>query len=1191
MDFKNPWEDFIFDQTVDNINESSDCFNNIKLSNFPFLKSQLSSIDYLIKCEICNVMLLPESISLHYDDRHSEPSKFVSSAVLPYEAVSWCECQAEIDSKKDRTSKRTKVAPLKRPKRSTPNSLDATPYSVKVSISKTVITCGEVEKTSHEELREPVLLKLAKSDGKISQSEEVSKKPLKKPTESKPNERSVWSVVCPREHSSGNFYELTSKGQVEESRHLGKDMFECRSSFNHSNDSGIGSHANSVFRSSSYPPTPSLSPHLPSSSSSNVSDDTTFGFNQFRSEVANRPVSRSSHSSSSSGIGISDQHNTDSSITIPTTIFNVNSTKAVTSLPLSDMKSTSKCKVKCKLSTVCLRNNVPLGSTSSQPMFPGEALTKVHPSREAESAVYHLKNNRQEFDSKLVNSELRRNGFHSWITGERPTSSDATHKADNVRRLLAFQRLSTPRNQTILLQQAPRQIKSVHLAPSFISQYYQTENLEGNEASTSSDTNRFVQPNILIQPEKSSKLDVVNDGSSRINWPPESLISGPSGNMARSTGELQEFLEELEDTFDPLTQCGCLEMDDIKCKNSILCTVHTIEEKRRVPRQHDLRLLMREARKKQQILRQVPNTPCQQFPWAVQTSGSPNTVIDLTDEFSNNESFCETPGVLTYQTPRVPNHSQLLRHNTTFSAHDTQVRCPIYPNALNSNGPIDLRYVSNKLTARLHQRNKTVVIAQPCAIDIRPQTESFLSYSPQTASINSNLDMHHFQFNPMGSGTTQMGECFSESNTPNILMYPNRKQTTGYSSTSYSNTRLINEPQYVAQSHCLSNCQPAQPWANRLSCYPIEGSADTTINLDNLITNEDLCSEEHYNDSSHDINLLRKVNVPFVDETTNFGSIATSTTTTTATTLYPHLSLNTRKLQESQSRVVVSDMREKSITGRSRKTARTSFRSSGSTTVQGPTLTSLLHLRYQHQQPNQQQGQFQSISGLLGGGKINPNEHVSLRPTVISKTKPVTSATDVFNCKISSPSSTVFESQEKVDILNSVNPQLVYSPSLITPNIPCTYVGLSSNYPTSSTTFSSRLPNQVLDYCVENSLDTFYVPNSLQTCSNTVPSSISSYSLHSNSRLNNYVIQRNVQLNQPQTRTLFANSISSQTNESSPNLILSSSSSSSSTPTLPSNRYFVIRPSAIAQTPNLVVCAKRRDTYSTSNINRSSEDV
>ncbi|CAH8482000.1 unnamed protein product [Schistosoma turkestanicum] len=1150
-------------------------------------------------------MLLPESISLHYDDRHSEPLKSAGSAVLPYEAVSWCECQAEIDSKKDRTSKRTKVAPVKRSKRSTTNSTDTTPYPVKLGMPKTVITARDAEKSSHEELREPVLLKLAKSDGRIPQNEEVSKKRLKTSTENQLSERSVWSVVCPRENSSAsNFCELTSKSQDEESRHLGKNTFECRSSFNHSNDSGIGSQAHSVVHCSSYPPTPSLSPHLPSSSPSNVSDDTTLGFGQFRTDVVNRPVSRSSHSSSSSGIGISDQHNSDCGNTLPTTIFNVNSTKIVTSIPILDAKSTAKCKVQCKLPTVCLRNHVPLCSTSSQSLIPGEALTKLHPSREVEPTGYH-----QELDSKLVNNELRRNGFHGWITGERLSSSDATRKADNVRRLLAFQRLSTSKNQTILLQQPSRQIKSVHLAPSFIPQYYQTDNLEDNEASTSSVTDRFVQPNILIQPEKSSKLDLMNDSSSRVNWPPESLISGPSGTMT-STGGLQEFLEELEDSFDPLTQCGCLEMDDIKCKNSILCTVHTMEEKRRVPRQHDLRYLMREARKKQQILRQVPNTPCQQFPWSVQTSCTPNTMIDLTADVNSNESLCESQGIINYQAPRVPDHSQLLRHNTTFSAYDTQGRCSIYPNTLNSNVPVDMRYVSNKLTARLHQRNKSVVIAQPCAIDIKPQAESFLSYSPQVSSINSNLDINHFRFNPVGSDTIQTGEYLSESNSSSVLMYPSRKQTPTYSSTSYSNTRLINEPQYVAQRHCLSSCQPTQSWGNRLSRYSVDGSVNATVSLDNLINSEDLCSEDHFNDSSHETNLPRKVHVPIVNETppSTFGS---------TTTLFPHLPLNSRRFQESQGRVVVNDMREKSITGRSRKTSRTSYRPSGSATVQGPALTSLLHLRYQQkqqQQPNQQQGQFQTIPGLLGGGKINPNEHVSFRPTVIGKNKPVTSVADVFNCKLpSSSSSTIFESHEKVDILNSVNPQLVYSPSLITSNIPCTYVGLSSNYPTSSTSsFNSRFSNQVLDYCVDNSLDTYYVSNSLQSCQTTISSSISSYSLHSNSRPNNYVIQRNVQLNQPQTRTLFAHSINcSQTNETSPSLMLSSSSSSSSsssltsssssssstttttlsTPILSSNRYFVIRPSAIAQTPNLVVCAKRRDTFSTSNINRSSEDV
>ncbi|TNN16102.1 hypothetical protein EWB00_000750, partial [Schistosoma japonicum] len=1183
---KNPWESFIFDQTVDTINDTSDCFNSIKLSHFPFLKSQFSSIDYLIKCEKCNVMLLPESISLHYGNRHTEPSKSVDSAILPYEAVSWCESQAEIDSKKDRTSKRTKVAPLKRSKRGIANSTDATLSSVKAGMPQALIVASrEGEKSTHEELREPVLLKLAKSDGRVAPSEEVSKKPLKAPAEKKPSERSVWSVVCPRDHPSvSNFCELTTKCQLEESRQLGKDMFECRSSFNHSNDSGIGSQTHSVFHCSSYPPTPSLSPHLPSSSPSNVSDDTTLGFSQIRSDIANRPVSRSSHSSSSSGVGIFDQHSTDSTNTLPSTVFNVNSAKAVSSLPLPNIKSTPKNKLKCKFPTAYRLNNLTLGSTS-QPLFLGGALTQVHPSSEVETAVYHLKSSHQEFDSKITNNELKRNGFHSWITNEQPTSADTVHKADNVRRLLTFQRLSTSRNQTVLLQQAPRQIKGIHSAPSFIPQYYQAENSRDSEAFASSDSDRFTQPNIFIRPEKSSELELINDSSSRINWPSESIISDPSAIMTKNTSELQEF-SDLDDTFDPLTQCGCLEVDDIKCKNSILCTVHTIEEKRRVPRQHDLRYLMREARKNKQILRQLPNTSCYQFPWVVQTSGPSNAVIDLTDDISSNDSFCEPQGVLNYQAPRVSDHLQVLRHNTPFSAYDTQGRCSVYSNAVNSNGFIDMRYVSNKLTARLHQRNKSVIIAQPCTIDVRPQTESVLSCSSQVPSVNSNLDIHHF--NPVGPETVQPGEYFNESNTPNVLMYPNRKQTSVYSSASYSNARLINEPQYLAQRHCLSSCQPAQPWSSRMSRYPVEGSTDATVSLDSLINNDELSSEERFDNPFCEINLPRKVHIPIVDETpsSTFGS----------TTLFPHLSLNSRKLQENHGRVVVNDMREKSITGRSRKTARTSYRSSGSTAVQGPTLTNLLHLRYQPKQQSQyhqqQQGQFQPMPGLLGGGKITSTEHISLRPTVINKTKSAASTADVFSYKIPSSSSAVFESQEKVDILNSINPQLVYSPSLLTP--PCTYVGLSSNYSTSSSTFSSKLPsNHVLDYGADSSLGTLYVPNTLQTCSNTISSSISTYSLHSNSRPNNYVIQRNVQIMQPQPRTLFAHSVNcAQTSETSPNVILSScSSSTSSSAPLSSNRYFVIRPSAIAQTPNLVVCAKRRDTFSTSNANRSSEDV
>ncbi|CAH8498593.1 unnamed protein product [Heterobilharzia americana] len=1062
MDVKNPWEDFIFDQSVDNINESPDCFNSIKLSDFPFLKSQFSTIDYLIKCEICNVILLPESISMHYGDRHSESSKSIS-AVLPYEAVSWCECQAEIGSKKDRASKRTKVAPIKHNKRTVNSTVDTTLGSSKVGKPRASDGVREREKTKvekHEELREPVLLKLAKSDGRVVQDNELPRKAVKVSVEKKISERSIWSVVCSKEHPSSSSYgELTHKSQFEQSRHSSKDMFECGSGFNHSNDSGIGSQTQSVLHCSSYPPTPSLSPHLPSSSPSNVSDDTILGFSQFRPEVPNRPVSRSSHSSSSSGIGLFEQHPiSDPSSTLPTTVVSVNNAKTIGSFALSDIRSMGKCKIRSKLPTVCLQNNRIFGSTSSQAMFAKEALPEMALNSVTAASVFSLKNSHQEADCETVKNEMRRNGFHGWVTDERPTSSE-TCRSDNIRRLMAIQRLSTPsRNQRILLNQTPRYIKGVHFTPTIIPQYYQAEHSEGRNTSTSGDSNRFIQPSIILQPEKSCKPDLLSDGSSQTSWP------DPSGIMT-DTDELQEFLEDLDDTFDPMTQCGCLELDDIKCKNSVLCTVHTIDEKLRVPRQHDLRYLMREAKRRQQILRQVPNASCHQFPWIMQASRPLVLLLIL----------------LTKSVSAI------------FPSHDIRSHCSVFHNTVNTNGPADMRFISNKFNARLHQRNKPVVIAQPCAVDFKPQTDVFLSScSAQASPTISTFDVNHFPFNPVGSESVLTSEYFTESSTSNMPLYMNNKQISG-NSTSYPNARLTNEPQYSSQRICLSSSQPAQIWASRLTRHPVEGSAATTINLDNLISSEDLSSEEAFAEPSFEINLPRKLHVPIAEQL--------PPSTVVPTTLFPQLSFSSRKFQESQGRVIVNDMREKCITGRNRKTARATYRPSGSSTIQGPTLTSLLHLRNQQ---TQQQSQFQPISGFIGGCRVSSAEHIPpIRAAIVNKTRSTSSITDILNCKMSS--SSVFESQEKMDMsVNTLNPQLVYSPSLIASNEPCTYVGLSSNYSTSSltpsTTLSSRISNQVLDCSVDSTLDTLYIPNSLQTCPTTISPSISAHPLHSNSR-------------------------------------------------------------------------------------------
>ncbi|VDD79493.1 unnamed protein product [Mesocestoides corti] len=95
--------------------------------------------------------------------------------------------------------------------------------------------------------------------------------------------------------------------------------------------------------------------------------------------------------------------------------------------------------------------------------------------------------------------------------------------------------------------------------------------------------------------------------------PSEKSVNQQHGVIGRSANEDSERLHReilhSDTVINSLTQCGCVEMDDLRCKNSILCTVHTMEEKRRVPRPRDLKSLIREARQQQQHLLRLHESP------------------------------------------------------------------------------------------------------------------------------------------------------------------------------------------------------------------------------------------------------------------------------------------------------------------------------------------------------------------------------------------------------------------------------------------------------------------------------------------------------------------------------------------------------------------------------------------------------
>ncbi|VDM15800.1 unnamed protein product [Hydatigera taeniaeformis] len=94
----------------------------------------------------------------------------------------------------------------------------------------------------------------------------------------------------------------------------------------------------------------------------------------------------------------------------------------------------------------------------------------------------------------------------------------------------------------------------------------------------------------------------------------QGLRNSPDRSMVQSRCELdrlKEFTSESmhrqglqnDTVINLLTHCGCIEMGDLRCKNSILCTTHTFEEKRRVSRSRDLKVLLHEARQQQHLMR------------------------------------------------------------------------------------------------------------------------------------------------------------------------------------------------------------------------------------------------------------------------------------------------------------------------------------------------------------------------------------------------------------------------------------------------------------------------------------------------------------------------------------------------------------------------------------------------------------
>ncbi|TPP64819.1 hypothetical protein FGIG_01087 [Fasciola gigantica] len=575
------------------------------------------------------------NLSLRHGNSTS-PEAQGNTELLPYQAVSCYNDRIDTNIKKERSvSKRSKNAsgrarkgtgPIEREIGSleTISETDSLSSLTDDNLKRQPVAFSEDDV---ENLREPVLLKLAKSECNPNGIDVRSIIP-KTDSDSKTcrGDRSVWSVVCSKE--------ATESPPSQKSRIKSQLNIE-QSSTDTTRDSGCGTQScdsvsrtsgTTTHRASSYPPTPTLSPHQSSPTPSNVSDGAVFVFGKLRTEQIDRSRSRSTHSSSSS-ISIPNEQNE--------LYENSNSWYHPDSLGTAvDRK----------------RKTGPLGRIHSRRTRPHQTvITNQTEQHESQCFQAHLLSERLETrdaeDNQFVNPfdfqdnkeiEMHNQSYQSdrFIPGLRTLSH--TNKGTTARNgYHSWLRQVRGGRTASLVARDDGPLRSGYCQP-----HMDWRRVSGLP----------------------SELAYMEQGTGCSSW---ADIPQPSSSSCRSRGSIQTVAEEdkpfrissssllnvghemhepgKDNAIDPLTHCGCIVLGNLRCRNSLLCPLHTIEEKRLVPRQRDFRQLILEARERQQLSRSVPSTlirrvVCRPIPDTELCS----PIIDLTDDASGPETSDES---------------------------------------------------------------------------------------------------------------------------------------------------------------------------------------------------------------------------------------------------------------------------------------------------------------------------------------------------------------------------------------------------------------------------------------------------------------------------------------------------------------------------------------------------------------------
>ncbi|KAA3680965.1 uncharacterized protein DEA37_0008417 [Paragonimus westermani] len=698
----------------------------------------------------------------------------------------------------------------------------------------------------------------------------------------------------------------------------------------------------------------------------------------------------------------------------------------------------------------------------------------------------------------------------------------------------------------------------------------------------------------------------------------------------------------LDEPFDPLTQCGCLEVDDFKCKNSLLCTVHTMDEKRQVPRRKDLRILMREARERLQLSRQA-QTVHRQAGHNFSDMDVPQTVIDLTDDFSGpgggTEVMVDGSEEDRLRLRFLSSNSSHQRQRMMYRRISDETRAHFGLNRSRlidpaQSGSHNTLCFPTRLARRVPNRDGSFSIlpgvsyvgdtndhlyASPCPnITIGGSGEHFIAMRQNSVPNEAYLN----ESSSVNTNEMPVGQLPGR-----YLALPRRQISTAPVSTNSVKRQQQQRQHQELRRAQLASFQPVQQhWTSSVDSHStlmgcsstidplaaplMEDSNDTSLSASTELmlpeTSQVLGCRGSVVESSYGAQVLPGVADPMLITPSSISSLSYNVRTMTETQT-PHLLplLNqpvmvnrfarsmysgTQFVREPQAcgRVIVDDMREKSITGRSRKTAKSTIRHAGQVftrlatwdhgcgsyvdalspiiVVLASNFTGLLSSRFQSAV-----AQPQSSPAFLASGR-KPNTSVDLfktRPTVISRTVLQGGSTsDLF------PGPTACVNNDSVGSIraSSFGPHNLLKPPRFAPKHgPLGFGGTGVVASTASAHTVESTPHSDaidLDYCIQAS--------SFITTTSTTHSTSSSIQTTADPPEPNDTLNCVTFTNQePYVSASRSVAVPAAVAPQSANV-----STPESAPLLCRNRYFVIRPNSIKRSPGVVLRTKRPEVCS-----------